>query len=104
MRTAAHIAALAGETLVLLGPAATLAAVTADLPADRVRARALSDVTDNALRFALGEGAERLLVLDRDGLSTEQEAAVLRVAAARGTPVLLVGGGLGGYPCPQPTA
>ena len=104
VRTAAHIAALAGETLVLLGPAATLAAVTVDLPADRVRARALSDVTDHTLRFTLGDGAERLLVLDRDGLSTEQEAAVRRVAAARGTPVLLVGGGVDAYLRPQPTA
>lgn len=91
MQTAAHIARIAGETLVLLGRAEQFAAASVDLPAVRVRRRALSEVTENALRFALGDGGERLLVLDRDGLSAEQEAAVLRVAAARGTPVLLVG-------------
>ncbi len=96
VRTAAHIAGLAGETLVLLGSAEQLAGVTVDLPVDRVRGRVLSDLTERALRFALPEGGERLLVLERDGLSPEREAAVLRVAAARGTPVLLVGPGVAG--------
>ncbi len=98
LSTAAHIAGIAGETLVLLGPASQLETASASvaLPADRVRGRALAEVTENALRFALGDGGERLLVLDRDGLDAEQEAAVLRVAAGRGTPVLLVGPGMGG--------
>jgi hypothetical protein len=95
VRTAAHIAGIAGETLVLLGRAEHLAGVKVDLPMDRVRGRVLSEVTENALRFALADGGERLLVLDRDELSAEREAAVLRVAASRGTPVLLVGPGVG---------
>ncbi len=93
VRTATHIASIAGETLVLLGPPEARVAVPVDLPAERVRARNLADVTESALRYALGDGEERLLVLNRDGLDTEREAAVLRVAAARGTPVLLVGPG-----------
>lgn len=93
VRTAAHIAGSAGEMLLLLGPAAALATATVDLPADRVRGRDLTEVTENALLFALGDGRERLLVLERDGLDPERAAAVLRVTAARGTPVLLVGTG-----------
>lgn len=93
VRTAAHIAGVAGETLLLLGPAEALASASVDLPADQVRARPLAEATENVLRFALGDDGERLLVLDRDGLAPEREAAVLRVAAARGTPVLLVGPG-----------
>ena len=95
LRTAAHIAGLARETLVLLGsPEQLAAAASKNLPAERVRGQALAEVTEHALRFALADGGERLLVLDRDGLSAEREAAVLRVAAARGTPVLLVGPGV----------
>jgi hypothetical protein len=92
-RSAAHIAGIAGETLVLLGSAKALAAASVDLPAEQVRLRAMPDATENALRFALADSGERLLVLDRDRFDTEREEAVLRVAAARGTPVLLVGPG-----------
>ena len=93
VRTAAHIAGIAGEALMLLGSADALEAAMVDLPAERVSGRTLPDVTENALRFALGDAGERLLVLDRDGLDAEREQAVLRVAATRGTPVLLVGPG-----------
>ncbi len=96
VRTAAHIARIAQEPLVLLGLAAQRNAAAADarsagLPSEAVQARDLAAITDNTLRFALADSGERLLVLDRDGLNGAQEAVVLRVAAARGTPVLLVG-------------
>jgi hypothetical protein len=89
--TAAHIARIAHEPLVLLGAPDRRRAAAVNLPTDRIRGRDLADVSENTLRFTLAEEGERLLVLDRDGLQAEQEAAVLRVAAARGTPVLLVG-------------
>ncbi len=89
-RTAAHIAARAGEMLVLLGPAKPLS-LPPTLPEGRVRRRDLSTITENTLGQALEDPREQVLVLDRDGLSEQQEKAVLRVAAARATPVLLVG-------------
>jgi hypothetical protein len=88
-RTAAHIAGRAGEALLLLGPEKPLV-LPPNLTEDRVRRRALTAIAEAALAQALGDPREQVLVLDRDGLSTEQERAVLRVAAARGTPVLLV--------------
>ena len=96
VRTASHIASIARETLVVLGSAAPRdaaagAARSMGVEATRVQTCDLAEITEAALRFALADRAERLLVLDREGLLPEQEAAVLRVAAARGTPVLLVG-------------
>ena len=91
VRTATHIAEIANETLLLLAPPDALESVTIQLPEDRVRRRALSDISEIALRAALGHGGDRLLVLDRDELSPEREAMVLRLAAKRGIPVLLVG-------------
>lgn len=91
VNTAVHIAEIANEPLVLLGTAEQRAAISVGLPADRLRIRDLAEISEPTLRFALDDAAERLLVLDRDGLPAAQEATVLKVAAARGTPVLLVG-------------
>lgn len=96
VRTAAQIARIAKETLVVLGSAAQRDAATGvarsvGVGETRVRPRDLAEITAAALQFALADQGERLLVVDREGLLPEQETAVLRVAAARGTPVLLAG-------------
>jgi hypothetical protein len=83
-QTAAHIAALTHETLLLLGTAS-------QAPSGDVQQRPLTDVTETALAFSLRDTMERLLVIDRDALDQDREATILRFAAARGTPVLLVG-------------
>lgn len=87
LATAAHVARIAHEPLTLLGPETAFP----ETPPPRPRFRPLTGFTDSALRFALADMRERILVLDRDGLTDEQEAVLLRVAASRGTPVLLVG-------------
>ncbi len=89
-RTAAHIAGRTGEALVLLGPARPMVLPPA-LAAEHVGRRDLNAITEHALGLALGDLRERVLVLDRNLLDDAQERAVLRVAAARATPVLLVG-------------
>jgi hypothetical protein len=91
--TGAHIARIARETLIVLGDEAGRDAVLreANLSATHSQVRDLPALTETALQRALGTQAERLLVTDRDGLPPDQEAALLRVAASRGTPVLLVG-------------
>jgi len=89
-RTAAHIAGRTGEALVLLGPTKPLV-LPPTLTEERVRRRALPAIAETTLANALGDLREQLLVLDRDGLSADQERAVLRVATSRTTPVLLVG-------------
>lgn len=96
VRTAAHIARLAKEPFVLVGPAkqrgaAAETARSAGVLDEQIRQRDIASITENTLRFVLADQGERLLVLDRDSLIPEQERAVLRVAAARGTPVLLIG-------------
>lgn len=91
VRTATYIASQTGDSLILLGPPESLATVTTELPADRVERRPLYAMTESAFRLALGDRGERLFVLHRNDLSADDEAVLLRFAAARGTPVLLVG-------------
>ena len=99
VQTASHIAATSREILVLLSTAAqrehrdraVTEARSAGVPAERIELRDISDITESALRYGLADHGERLLVLDRDSLNSDQETAVLRMAAARCTPVLLVG-------------
>ena len=99
VRTAAHIARIGGESLLLLSPpddllwrdAAATTARSLGIPIERISSRDITTVTETGLAYALADFSERLLVLDRDGFDAAQEAAVLRVAAARATPVLLIG-------------
>jgi hypothetical protein len=84
--TADNIARKASVPLVAVGEAPDVARIAG------ATRRIVAHLSRDALRFALGDLAERLIVLDRDALDDTREAEVLRVAAERGTPVLLVGG------------
>ncbi len=94
---AAHIAAAAGEQLLLLvygGPelarAATERARSVGLPQRGIVIRSIHDVTPEDVLHSLSGSNERLVVLARGACGADDAAVSSRIAASRGIPVLVV--------------
>jgi hypothetical protein len=97
LRTAARIAAAAGETLLLLvfgdgelREAAMEQARAAGLPARRTAVRDIRGVAPEDVLEGLRAGNERLVVLGRGACGADDAAVSSRIAVARGVPVLVV--------------
>ena len=100
LRTAAHIAAAAGEDLLALiperarslGQEAIAAAKSLGMAERRIHTRKLPVGSTEGILHALADCPERMVVLDRTALAGSDEA-IFALAARCGVPVLIVESG-----------
>ena len=97
MPIAAHIAAAAGESLLLLVPGspqiakqAAEQAREAGLPQRRITARSIGGMMPEDVVQGLGAANERLVVLARGTCGKDDAAVSAHIAASRGVPVLVI--------------